>query len=199
MRITYDADGLRRRIPNQPRQFILLRRCGELSQKLSLFFRRAFGNLDQLIVVAEQGGAGQLSRPAIDGRVLLYGIATPRGSRIVQRVMGTRKHRALVRSPRLLLFNPSANGRSFAYVRADARRSRLMVRKRHAHGAGRVLLSLARAKGSLWSNALTGSVAYATIVQPSSNDPRASIVGVSRRHPKRFRQRGPRGGGNHRF
>jgi hypothetical protein len=149
--------------------------------------------------IASQGGAGQLSRPAIEGRVVLYGLATPRGSRIVQRVMGTHKHRALVRSPRLLLFNPSANGRSFAYVRADARRSRLMVRKRHAHGAGRVLLSLGRSKGTLWSNALTGSVAYATIVQPSSNNPGASIVGVSRRHPKRFRQRGPRGGGNHRF
>jgi hypothetical protein len=149
--------------------------------------------------VASQGGAGQLSRPASDGGILLYAIATPRGSRVIQRVMGTRKHRALVRSNRLLLFDPSVNGRSFAYVRADARRSRLMVRKRHAHGAGRVLLALGRAKGVLWSNALTGSVAYATILQPSSNTPDANIVGVSRRHPKRFHQRGPRGGGNHRF
>ena len=74
-----------------------------------------------------------------------------------------------------------------------------MVRKRHAHGAGRVLLSLGRSKGVLWSNALTGSVVYATILQASSNNPDASIVGVSRRHPKRFHQRGPRGGGNHRF
>jgi hypothetical protein len=149
--------------------------------------------------VASQGGAGQLSRPAIDGGILLYAIATPRGSRVVQRVMGTRKHRALVRSSRLLLFDPSVNGRFFAYVRADARRSRLMVRKRHAHGAGRVLLSLGPAKGVLWSNALTGSVAYATILKPSANNPDASILGVSRRHPKRFHQRGPRGGGNHRF
>jgi hypothetical protein len=74
-----------------------------------------------------------------------------------------------------------------------------MVRRRHAHGAGRVLLSLGRSKGQLWSNALTDSVAYATILQPSSNNPDASIVGVGRRHPKRFHQRGPRGGGNHRF
>jgi hypothetical protein len=149
--------------------------------------------------IASQGGAAQLSRPAIDGRVLVYAVATRRGSRVVQRLMGSRKHRALVRSRRLLLFAPSVKGRSFAYVRADARRSRLMVRKRHARGAGRVLLSLARSKGVLWSNALTGSAAYATILQPSSNNPNASIVGVSRRHPKRFRQRGPRGGGNHRF
>ena len=149
--------------------------------------------------VASQGGSGQLSRPAVEGRVLLFGVATRRGSRVVQRLMGTRKHRALVRSKRLLVFEPSVNGRSFAYVRADARRSRLMIRRRHAHGPGRVLLSLGRGKGTLWSNALTGGVAYATIVQPSSSNPDAGIVAVSRRHPKRFRQRGPRGGGNHRF
>jgi hypothetical protein len=149
--------------------------------------------------VASQGGAAQLSRPAVDGGILLYGIATPGGSRIVQRVMGTRKHRALVRSPRLLLFDPAIKGRSFAYVRTDARRSRLMVRRRHAHGAGRVLFSLGRSKGVLWSNALTDSVAYATILQPSSGNPDATILGVGRRHPKRFNQPGPRGGGNHRF
>ncbi|HEY1238648.1 MAG TPA: hypothetical protein VGE91_09930 [Solirubrobacterales bacterium] len=149
--------------------------------------------------IASQGGAGQLSRPAVDGNILLYGLATPRGSRVIQRTMGTRKHRALVRSPRLLLFDPSVNGRAFAYVRTDARRSRLMVRRRHAHGAGRVLLSVARSKGVLWSNALTGAVAYATILHPSSGNPDATIVGVGRKHPKRFHQRGPRGGGNHRF
>jgi hypothetical protein len=149
--------------------------------------------------VASQGGAGQLSRPALDGNLLLYAAATPRGSRVVQRVMGTRKHRALVRSSRLLLFDPSVNGRSFAYVRTDALRSRLMVRRRHAHGAGRVLLSLGRSKGLLWSNALTGSTAYTTILRPSSGNADATIVGVGRKHPKRFRQHGPRGGGNHRF
>jgi hypothetical protein len=149
--------------------------------------------------IASQGGAGQLSRPAVDGSLLLYAIATPGGSRVVQRVLGTRKHRALVRSPRLLLFDPSVDGRSFAYVRTDARRSRLMVRRRHAHGSGRVLFSLGRSHGVLWSNALTGSIAYATILQPSSSNADATIVGVGRRHPKPFHQRGPRGGGNHRF
>jgi dipeptidyl aminopeptidase/acylaminoacyl peptidase len=149
--------------------------------------------------VASQGGAGQLSRPAVDGNILLYGMATPGGSRIVQRVIGTPKQRVLVRSGRLLLFDPSVNGRSFAYVRTDARRSRLMVRRRHSHGPGRVLLSLGRSKGVLWSNALTRPLAHATIVRPSSTSPDASIVGVSRRHPKRLRQHPPRGGGNHRL
>jgi hypothetical protein len=149
--------------------------------------------------VASQGGAGQLSRPAVDGNLLVYGVASPRGSRIVQKVMGTQKHRALVRSGRLLLFDPAVHGRAFAYVRTDARRSRLMVRRRHAHGPGRVLFSLARSRGVLWSNALTDSGAYATILQPSSNNSDGTIVGLSRRHPKRLRQHAPRGGGNHRF
>jgi hypothetical protein len=149
--------------------------------------------------VASAGGADQLSRPAVDGSILLYASATPGGSRVVQRIMGTGKHRALVRSPRLLLFDPAINGSSFVYVRTDARRSRLMVRRRHAHGSGDVLFSLARSRGQLWSDALTGSVAYATVLEPSARNPDASIVGVSRRHPKRLRQHGPRGGGNHRF
>ena len=113
--------------------------------------------------------------------------------------MGTHKHRALVRSPRLLLFDPAVDGKSFAYVRSDARRSRLMVRGRHRHGAGRVLFTLKRSGGELWSDALTDSVAYVTILEPSASNADATIVGVSRRHPKRLQERGPRGGGNHRY
>jgi hypothetical protein len=62
-----------------------------------------------------------------------------------------------------------------------------------------VMFSLGRSRGVLWSNALTRSVAYATILQPSSSNPDATIVSVGRRHPKRLHQHGPRGGGNHRF
>jgi hypothetical protein len=150
-------------------------------------------------LLAGEGGASQLSPPAVDGSILLYAIATPRGSRIVQWVMGTHKHRALVRSPRLLLFNPTLAGKSFAYVRSDARRSRLMVRGRHRHGSGRILFTLKRSAGELWSDALTDSVAYVTVLDPSASNADASIIGVSRRHPKPLRERGPRGGGNHRF
>jgi hypothetical protein len=149
--------------------------------------------------VAGAAGAAQLSRPAVEGNFLLYGVASPEGSRIVQRVLGSRQRRALVSSGRLLLFDPSVMGADFSYVRTDARRSRLMVRRRHGHGPGRVLLSLKRSAGLLWSNALTDAVAYATVINPSASGGDATIVGVSRRHPKRLRQRPPRGGGNHRF
>jgi hypothetical protein len=151
------------------------------------------------VLLASEPGAGQLSPPAVDGSILLYAIATARGSRVVQWVMGTHLHRALVRSRRLLLFDPAVDGKSFAYVRSDARRSRLMVRGRHRHGAGRILLTLKRSAGVLYSDALTDSVAYVTVLKPDSSNADATIVGVSRRHPKRLREGAPRGGGNHKF
>jgi hypothetical protein len=151
------------------------------------------------LLLASEGGASQLSPPAVDASILLYAIATPRGSRVVQWVMGTHEHRTLVRSPRLLLFNPAVDGRAFSYVRSDARHSRLMVRGRHRHGAGRILFTLKRSGGELFSDALTDSVAYVTILEPSASNADATIVGVSRRHPRKLRERGPRGGGNHRF
>ncbi len=151
-------------------------------------------------LMAGAAGPAQLSPPALDGSLLVYAVASPAGSRIVQRAMGTRKHRALVRSPRLLLFDPAVRGRAFSYVRTDARRSRLMVRRLDGHGPGRVLFSLKRSKGLLWSQALTDRVAYATVIDPSATGGDAAIVGVSRRHPKRLREHAPRGGGgNHRF
>src|SRR4051794_24944081 len=150
-------------------------------------------------LLTSEGGASQLSPPGVDGSILVFAIATPRGSRIIQWAMGTHKHRTLARSRRLLLFDPAVHGRSFASARADARRSRLMVRVRHRHGAGRILFTLKRSAGQLWSDALTPSVAYATVLRPSASNAAATIIGVNRKHPKRFSERAPRGGGNHLF
>jgi hypothetical protein len=149
--------------------------------------------------LAAEGGASQVSPPAVDGSILLYAIATPSGSRVVQWVMGTHKHRALVRSRMLLLFDPAVLGKSFAYVRTSSRASRLMVRARHRRGTGRVLVSLRRSAGQLWSSALTDSVAYVTVLEPRASNTDATVIGVSRRHPKRLREGPPRGGGNNRF
>jgi hypothetical protein len=150
-------------------------------------------------LLASAGGPSQLSPPAVDGSFLLYAIATPGSSRVVQWVMGTHKHRTLVSSRMLLLFDPAVSGKSFAYVRSNARGSRLMVRGRQMHGPGRVLLSVKRSQGMLWSDALTDSVAYVTVLDPSAGTADASILGVSRAHPRRLRDHAPRGGGNNRY
>jgi hypothetical protein len=144
------------------------------------------------------GGSSRLSRPSLDGETLLFAIATPSGSRIVQRELGTGRHRSLVHSPRLLLFDPAVDGRSFTYVRTDTRRSRLMIRRRHRHGAGRVLYSVG-ASTPLWTTALTDDSAYVTVIAPASDGAGAHIVRLGRDHTKRLPKHGPRGGGNHRF
>lgn len=154
----------------------------------------------QPLQLANAGGTSQLSPPSLDRGLLLYGVATSGSSRIVQRVLGTNKQRTLVRSRRLLLFDPSVSGGSFSYVRTDARHSRLMVRRRHGHGSGRVLLGINPSHGTLYSDALTDSFAYVTILEPrGGGNADASIAGVSRRHPRALRERAPRGGGNHLF
>ncbi|HEX5820257.1 MAG TPA: hypothetical protein VFY30_00675 [Solirubrobacterales bacterium] len=151
------------------------------------------------VLLASEAGPSQLSPPAVDGSTLLYAIATPRRSRVVQWVMGTRNHQTLVSSRMLLLFDPAVSGNSFAYVRSNARGSRLMVRARHGHGAGRVLLTVKRSQGTLWSDALTDSVAYVTLLEPSAGTPDATILGASRARPRPLRDHAPRGGGNNRF
>jgi hypothetical protein len=144
------------------------------------------------------GGAGQVSRPSLDGANLVYGIATPRGSRIVQHVLGTDDGRVLVRSNRLLLFNPAIKGDSFVYSRTDARRSRLMIRSRGKGGPGRSLMSTRRGNAQIWSTALTEDSAYATLLGYSSQSPDARIMKTDLKG-KRIRRRGPRGPGNHKF
>jgi hypothetical protein len=152
-----------------------------------------------IVTLSTVGGSGQLSPPSLDGSTLLFGVARSRGSRIVQQTVGTRKHRTLVRSGRLLLFDPAVSGKAFTYVRSDTRHSRLMIRKRHAHGSGRVLLTLRRRGGMLWSQSLTPQTAYVTVFTPGAANPDATIYQLPRGHTKRLREHGPRGGGNHRF
>ena len=150
--------------------------------------------------VASQGGAGQLSRPAVDGNVLLFALATPRGSRVVQRAAGhAQAPRAgpLAEAPAL---RSLGEGPSFAYVRTDARRSRLMIRRRQAHGAGRVLFSLGRSEGSALverAHRARAPTRRSCSRAPGIPTPRSSAS--AGKHPKRFQPARPRGGGNHRF
>jgi hypothetical protein len=148
--------------------------------------------------ISSIGGAGQVSRPSLDGATLVFGIATPDGSRIVQHSLDTGGGKVLVRSSRLLLFNPAISGNAFVYSRTDARRSRLMIRARGKGGPGRSILSVRRGNAQVWSTALTADAAYATVLGYSAQSPSARIVKTDLRG-KRVRRRGPRGGGNHKF
>ena len=151
--------------------------------------------------LATVGRGGRLSAPGVDGTSLVYAVARGGGSRIVQRVLGTRKRRTLVRSGRLLLYSPAIKGRSFLYTRADARRSRLMIRRVNKRGPGKVLYSLKRSRATLWTTSLSERFAYVTVINPGSGGARARIVKTPRKGAKRGKLGGrpPRGGGNHRF
>jgi hypothetical protein len=145
------------------------------------------------------GGTSQLSPPSLDQGTLVYAVASPGGSRVVERTLGTSKHRVLVRSGQKLLFSPAVSGTSFSYTRTDVFHSRLMVRRVRGGGAGRVLYSIPSSSGTLWSSALTDSTAYVTVLNPSASNAGASIAGISRAHPLRLHDHPPRGGGGNRY
>ena len=139
--------------------------------------------------IASIGPPAQLSPPSLQADVLLFAVARPKGSRIVQRVIGTRKRRTLVKSGGPLLFNPAVNGRSFVYTRSEGRKSRLMMRKRRKRGRGKVLHAISRRKGVLWSTDLTGGAAYVTILRPSATDPGARVIRVATKKKKKGKQK----------
>ena len=151
--------------------------------------------------LATAGGATQLSAPSLDGSSVVFGVARPRGSRIVQRVLGSRKGRTLVRSGRLLVFSPSIKGKTFVYTRTDARRTRVMIRRTDKRGSGKVLYSLKRTRASLGSTSISERFAYVTVFDPGAPQARSSrIVKLRRKAGRRLKQRRPpRGGGNHRL
>jgi hypothetical protein len=116
-------------------------------------------------------------------------VARPPGSRIVQRVLGSRKRRTLIRSGSALLFNPSVKGRSFAYVRTEGRHSRLMVRNRHRGGRGHSIFGARRSRGQLTSTALSEDYAYVTLLRPSANNAGAEVISVKRKHRKKHKKK----------
>jgi hypothetical protein len=142
-----------------------------------------------LLTVATIGPPAQLSPPSLDGGLMVYGIARPRGSRIVQRVLGTRKRRTLIRSGRDLLFNPAVKGRSFVYVRSDGRRSRLMLRRRGKGGSGKSVLGVRRARGLLTSTALTEGFAYVTLLHPSAEAAGAEVLKAKLKRGKKRKKK----------
>ena len=144
------------------------------------------------------GGSAQLSPPAVDGSNLLYAIATPTGSRIVQHALGTQQFRAADALEPDAALRPLRQGQ---VVRLRPHRCAAQPADDPPlprHGPGRVLLALKRRFGQLWSSALTEGFAFVTVLEPGTGGANARIVQVDRKG-KRLARRAPRGGGNHRY
>ena len=146
----------------------------------------AYGALQTLATI---GDPAQLSPPSLDGSVLLLR-RRPRAWE-PHRAAGTghRKRRTLVKSGSALVFNPAVKGRSFAYVRTKAGRSRLMVRKRSKGGRGKPVLGVRRSRGMLTSTALTEGVAYVTLLHPSATDAGAEVLSAKLKKKKKKRKK----------
>lgn len=80
-------------------------------------------------VVARARDAGTLSRPAVDGDRLVFAVATPHGSRIVERDLRRDGPRVRVRSRRTQLSHPALRGRALLHVEASACDQRLLLRR----------------------------------------------------------------------
>ncbi|MGH2955632.1 MAG: hypothetical protein ACRDL6_01365, partial [Solirubrobacterales bacterium] len=120
----------------------------------------------------------QLSPPSLDGDVLVYAVARPNGSRIVQRVMSSGESRTLVKSGRSVLFNPAVQGDAFVYTQSQGGGGKLVIRTRGRRGRGHNVFGLKRAQGIVWSTALTELAAYVTVLHPGSAGAAAELVEV---------------------
>ncbi len=148
--------------------------------------------------VATAPSPTQISHPALDGDTLLYGTAGTGRSRIARLTLPAVELQSnLVSAGSTQIFSPAVFGDTFAYVRTDARHSRLMIRPLEARGPGKVLLSVKRARSQLWSTALTDTDAFVTILAAGAGG--SSILSVPRADARKARglNHAPRGGGNH--
>ena len=134
--------------------------------------------------------AGRIGRPAVDGDTLVYATASRAGSSIVALDLRRRRRRTLLSSATSQFLNPSTEGGRLLYVRVSRCDQSLRLRRLSGRG-DRTLLRMApmarrdaghepghTSQGSepsrcpggvaapsdatLWTTALTGSVAYVT-------------------------------------
>lgn len=135
--------------------------------------------------IARSGGFAQLSRPALDHSLLVFSQNSQYASRIVKHRLGARRGHTLMRSRFAGLFNPSVGGGRLAYVRSSRGRDRLMVRSMRGHGRGHAIYSRRRARGAIWSSALTRRRAFFTVLRGPGGQ--ANLLSARLRH----RRHGP--------
>ena len=154
--------------------------------------------------IASAGAPAQLGRPSVDGDRVVYAVSGRRSSRIVERRLGRRRHRRVLRSSRSAhLLNPSIRGGRLAYVRATSLSQQLVLGRRLTRRRDRVLLRTGpvalrdeghqhgysqttrtptprRARSMLWSTALTTIRAYVTLLPLPGHPGRPRIVTIRR-------------------
>jgi hypothetical protein len=158
---------------------------------------------DQSTTLAVVSSPSQLGRPALDGGLLVYHVATTHGSRIVERDLATASSRVVRRSVSALLTNPVLLGGELLYVRQTNLVQLLELGPVARRGHDHVLYRLAaptphdlgherghsrrtrtphpRTSSSLlWTTALSASFAYVTLLPRSGNPSGARIVSVPR-------------------
>jgi hypothetical protein len=144
----------------------------------------------------------RLGRPAIDGDVVVYHVATQRGSRIDEYDLATSTARVLRRSSSALLTNPSLLAGRLLYVRQTDLTQLLELGRVGAGGRDRLLYRLAApaphdaghdpghsrktrtphpktAAWTLWTSALSAANAYVTLL-PRRPGKQPVIVAVPR-------------------
>jgi hypothetical protein len=144
----------------------------------------------------------QLGRPSLDGDVVVFHVATRRGSRIVEYDIAASGTRVLRRSTSALLTNPALLGDQLLYVRQADLAQLLELGPARAGGSDRVLYRLAApahhdaghepgysrhtrtphprtAQWTFWTTALSATHAYVTLL-PRRSGGQPKIVSVSR-------------------
>ncbi|UJA21442.1 hypothetical protein HJD18_15285 [Thermoleophilia bacterium SCSIO 60948] len=108
---------------------------------------------------------GQLSRPSISGKRIVYAVAKPNRNSIVSRTIGKGGTRTIKKSDKIALQNPSVRGGTIAYVAITKKRQRLVVKKGKS---SKQVASRGAGKGVIWSTSLGAKRAYYTLIKGTS-------------------------------
>jgi hypothetical protein len=157
---------------------------------------------DQVQTIGRASGSAQLGRPALDGDVLVYHVARPSQSQIVEQNLTTSTSRVVRRSSTALLTNPALLGGQLLYVRQTDLAQLLEVGPLATKGRDHVLYRLnapavhdqghergyshktrtphpRTAAWTLWTTALSSTRAYVTLL-PRKTGASPRIVAVAR-------------------
>jgi len=164
---------------------------------------RAIADPDNVVRVATAKSPGQLGRPALDGDVVVYHLATPRLSTIVAFDLATAKRRTVRKSKTSLLTNPSLLDGELLYDRQTSRvqlvelgplvkgasdRAVYRLTAPSVHDAGHERghsrhtrnVPPRTAKWRLWTTALSGTQAYVTLLPGAGSAAAARVLSLPR-------------------